>query len=322
MAATARWADLRDSDDEGTFDFSCGAVVRRAEAAMMEDTAPSTRSASPMSVDAQSDSTSAGSVVASLLSLPSTASREGLARGSSCERKTAAAAARRANHQQPWTSSRGGPHKRSLQHGSPAPRGAQLASGARGGQAAPGGYSRSGCATSSATTLKRRQPASRQQQAAVSSSGHQQQQHTPKRLRAGEEEERVARAAAPAQAVEHTLMAAVAPTASSSFAAGAAAVGAAEQQQQQQPVSEEVWQVRGEKREGVVAMVRASEEYQHLERLRRGSRADVASAPRSPDPWDRNISKRRWEDDVRTWRAALRSWSATAAALAAAAEEA
>lgn len=73
-----------------------------------------------------------------------------------------------------------------------------------------------------------------------------------------------------------------------------------------------MWQSRCEKRQGALVMVKASEEYQHLEECRRNPcrRAATATAPHSPDPLDRNISKRRWEGDIRAWRAALRSWSA------------
>merc|ERR1712218_33295 len=64
--------------------------------------------------------------------------------------------------------------------------------------------------------------------------------------------------------------------------------------------SEEVWQRRERKRQDAVAMVKALDAYRRLESCRR---------PRSPDPFDRSISKRKWETTVAAWKSELRSWS-------------
>jgi len=81
--------------------------------------------------------------------------------------------------------------------------------------------------------------------------------------------------------------------------------------------SEEVWQHREDKRRKIVEMVKASDAYQLLESHRRkpGGRAAGASAPRSPDPSDRSISKRKWETSIAAWKAELRNWSAHEEAL-------
>lgn len=71
--------------------------------------------------------------------------------------------------------------------------------------------------------------------------------------------------------------------------------------------SEEDWQRRTEKRQAIIAGVKASEEY--FAYGARGVPAELGeAAPRTPEATDRGISKRQWEDHVRQWRAALRRY--------------
>lgn len=71
--------------------------------------------------------------------------------------------------------------------------------------------------------------------------------------------------------------------------------------------SEEDWQRRTEKRQAIIAGVKASEEY--FAYTAGGVPAEFGeAAPRTPEATDRGISKRQWEDHVRQWRAALRRY--------------
>lgn len=90
-------------------------------------------------------------------------------------------------------------------------------------------------------------------------------------------------------------------------AAGLVRKNSAGRRVQGQPIpsaSEEEWMRRLEKRRAAIELVKAMPEYQAL----RSSyhRASSGSVPRTPDPADRNISKRRWEAEVAIWRTATR----------------
>lgn len=82
----------------------------------------------------------------------------------------------------------------------------------------------------------------------------------------------------------------------------------------QSEASSEDWQHREEKRNKAILIVKATPEYHlwsaHVEQnpqLRSNGAAD-APAPRTPNPSDTTISKRRWEQEVQSWRAALKQW--------------
>jgi len=71
--------------------------------------------------------------------------------------------------------------------------------------------------------------------------------------------------------------------------------------------SEEEWERRHAKRQSAVACVKTSTEYVAFHGTRPSGASDVGvPAPKTPDPMDRNISKRTWEDKVRQWRTDLR----------------
>lgn len=74
--------------------------------------------------------------------------------------------------------------------------------------------------------------------------------------------------------------------------------------------TEEDWRRREAKRHSTVNAMRASPEYQCYKERR--ARNDIppgaVPVPKTPDPEDRNVSKRRWEWEVRQWRDALRQW--------------
>ena len=64
--------------------------------------------------------------------------------------------------------------------------------------------------------------------------------------------------------------------------------------------TEEVWQQRIQKRRSIVSIVKATPEYQ-------GCLAkQVTRRPTTPDPDDRSVSKRAWEEKVVIWRTGLR----------------
>eukprot|EP00927_Polykrikos_kofoidii_P047662 TRINITY_DN41932_c0_g1_i1.p1 TRINITY_DN41932_c0_g1~~TRINITY_DN41932_c0_g1_i1.p1 ORF type:complete len:399 (+),score=79.17 TRINITY_DN41932_c0_g1_i1:99-1295(+) len=80
--------------------------------------------------------------------------------------------------------------------------------------------------------------------------------------------------------------------------------------------TEEDWQRRAQKRRNAVAITKASPEYnaflevrgRGMDRVVHRTCSDttfVPPAPQTPDPEDRSVSKRRWEEDVRRWRAGL-----------------
>lgn len=76
--------------------------------------------------------------------------------------------------------------------------------------------------------------------------------------------------------------------------------------------SEEDWERRLAKRRGAVTTTKETPEYLEFAEMR--ARGDVAASteglptPRTPEPGSRSVSKRRWEEEVRKWRAALRLW--------------
>lgn len=80
----------------------------------------------------------------------------------------------------------------------------------------------------------------------------------------------------------------------------------------QSEASSEDWQHREEKRRKAVVIVKATPEYQswsaQVERNPQLRCAAGTPAPRTPDASDRAVSKRRWEQEVQSWRAALKHW--------------
>lgn len=70
--------------------------------------------------------------------------------------------------------------------------------------------------------------------------------------------------------------------------------------------SEETWEKRIEKRRMAVAAVKASPEYQAGRGHAPQQGAVGTGAPGTPEPTDRTVSKRKWEEEVRLWRVALR----------------
>jgi len=87
----------------------------------------------------------------------------------------------------------------------------------------------------------------------------------------------------------------------------------------QSEASSEDWQHREEKRNKAIVIVKATPEYQlwsaHAKQNPQfrsngalGLSAADAPAPRTPNAADKTISKRRWEQEVQSWRAALKQW--------------
>jgi hypothetical protein len=72
--------------------------------------------------------------------------------------------------------------------------------------------------------------------------------------------------------------------------------------------TEEDWQRRQEKRTNVVQSIKTTTEYEVMARLRAEGKLGQ-SAPRTPDGTDRNISKRKWEQEVMYWRNTLRGFT-------------
>lgn len=60
---------------------------------------------------------------------------------------------------------------------------------------------------------------------------------------------------------------------------------------------DEDWQRRLETRRAAVATIKATNEYQAFDRNRQPT----------PDPSNRKLSKRQWEDQMSQWRVAIRS---------------
>lgn len=72
-------------------------------------------------------------------------------------------------------------------------------------------------------------------------------------------------------------------------------------------LTEEDWQRRVEKRSISITAGKDTSEYRSYVQARpRITRRP--SEPRTPDPRDRSISKRGWDEEVRLWRVALRQW--------------
>lgn len=71
--------------------------------------------------------------------------------------------------------------------------------------------------------------------------------------------------------------------------------------------SEEDWHRRNEKRHKAVAAIKMTPEYQSVMKKRMLEMpGGVVAAPRTPDPNDSSLSKRRWEADIMQWRSSLR----------------
>ena len=69
-------------------------------------------------------------------------------------------------------------------------------------------------------------------------------------------------------------------------------------------LTEEEYQRRHEKRGNVVHSVRATQEYERMSWYRDAG----IPAPTTPDPHDRQISKRQWELEMSRWRKNLREY--------------
>lgn len=70
--------------------------------------------------------------------------------------------------------------------------------------------------------------------------------------------------------------------------------------------SEKDWLRRIEKRKAAVVIVKASQQYKAYQQITSQTNLLDLHAPRTPDPTDRAMSKRQWEEEVRLWRLALR----------------
>jgi len=70
-------------------------------------------------------------------------------------------------------------------------------------------------------------------------------------------------------------------------------------------LSEEDWHKRKEKRVNLVQSIKTTPEYEKMS----SSRSTGTPAPSTPDPRDRQISKRKWEAEVMRWRNALREYT-------------
>mmetsp|Transcript_139171 Transcript_139171/g.242199 ORF Transcript_139171/g.242199 Transcript_139171/m.242199 type:complete len:335 (+) Transcript_139171:88-1092(+) len=78
------------------------------------------------------------------------------------------------------------------------------------------------------------------------------------------------------------------------------------------PNSDEAeWQRRCEKRRAAIDMIKASPEYELYSSNRARLSLSAVSLPRTPSPGDRSVTKRRWEQNVSSWRSALRSCCAS-----------
>jgi len=72
--------------------------------------------------------------------------------------------------------------------------------------------------------------------------------------------------------------------------------------------SEGTWQRRAEKRQLSVTAGKATPEYAaYTAAIPQEHR--TSENPRTPDPMDRTVSKRQWDEGVRLWRLALRQWA-------------
>mmetsp|Transcript_10247 Transcript_10247/g.35887 ORF Transcript_10247/g.35887 Transcript_10247/m.35887 type:complete len:212 (-) Transcript_10247:111-746(-) len=101
--------------------------------------------------------------------------------------------------------------------------------------------------------------------------------------------------------------AAVAPSADATEAT------AGQQEKRPMPAApEETWEERHSKRRNMIAVVKATSEYEAFwvsQPSAASSEFDgCVPAPTTPDPMDRNISKRHWDAVLKTWRKDLRAW--------------
>jgi hypothetical protein len=72
--------------------------------------------------------------------------------------------------------------------------------------------------------------------------------------------------------------------------------------------ADDEWPRRHEKRKGIVLRVKSSPEYGYevLSNLRACGRLQSEALPSTPDAYDPDISKRKWEEEVYQWKASLR----------------
>lgn len=78
---------------------------------------------------------------------------------------------------------------------------------------------------------------------------------------------------------------------------------------QVEEITEADWQQRGETRKKSVTIGKETAEYRWFEELRRRQEACSYAGfevPRTPDPMDSSIRKRRWKYDLHNWRSALK----------------
>ena len=66
--------------------------------------------------------------------------------------------------------------------------------------------------------------------------------------------------------------------------------------------TEEQWQRKLAKRKGAVFEIKRTPKYLH------STHCNSAARPRTPEPWNRSVSKRQWETSVRNWRTALNAF--------------
>lgn len=75
---------------------------------------------------------------------------------------------------------------------------------------------------------------------------------------------------------------------------------------------EETWEERHAKRRNMIAVVKATSEYEAFWVSQPSTDSSAfegcVPAPTTPDPMDRNISKRHWDAALKTWRKDLRAW--------------
>jgi len=77
-----------------------------------------------------------------------------------------------------------------------------------------------------------------------------------------------------------------------------------------QPPTEEDWQRRLAHRKAAIDFVKTTPQYLEFDNIQRHRGLDDTE-PLTPDPTDRNVSKRQWEKSVQNWRVALVSWCRT-----------
>ena len=74
-------------------------------------------------------------------------------------------------------------------------------------------------------------------------------------------------------------------------------------------LTDEEWQTRNEKRVRVVNLTKSRLEYQRMSELWEHMIMQSRARPCTPDPNDRQVSKRQWEAMALHWRCSLRQYS-------------